>query len=64
MLLSLVVKLFFSSTYWAGRYYHLDTLNSRIHPLFQILDTEQEFYTNSRRAAGRIKAAKEGVQLY
>ena len=34
-------------SYWAGRYGHLDTLNSKIHPLFQILDTDPGWCKNS-----------------
>ena len=34
-------------SYWAGRYGHLDTLNSKIHPLFQILDTDPGWGNNS-----------------
>ena len=34
-------------SYWAGRYGRLDTLNSKIHPLFQILDTDPGWCKNS-----------------
>ena len=34
-------------SYGAGLYGHLDTLNSQIHPLFQILDTDPGWYNNS-----------------
>ena len=39
---------------------HLDTLNSQMHPLFQILDTEPGWSNNSR-AEG---AAEGEAQLY
>ena len=35
-------------SYWACRYGNLDTLNSKIHPLFQILDTDPGWCNNSR----------------
>ena len=38
-------------SYWAGRYSCLDTLNSKIHPLFQILDTDLGWCNNSRIVA-------------
>ena len=38
-------------SYRAGRYGCLDTLNSKIHPLFQILDTDPGWYNNSRIVA-------------
>ena len=36
------------SSYLAGRYIHLDTLNSKIHPLFQILDTETRWWKSEK----------------
>ena len=38
-------------SYQAGRYGLLDTLNSKIHPLFQILDTGPGWCNNSRIGA-------------
>ena len=34
-------------SYQAGQYGHLDTLNSKIDPLFQILDTDPGWCNNS-----------------
>ena len=34
-------------SYWAGQYGCLDTLNSKIYPLFQILDTDPGWCKNS-----------------
>ena len=45
-------------SYRAGRYGRLDTLNSKIHPLFQILDTDAGWCNNSGGAG-----AGAGVQL-
>ena len=55
-------------SYQAGRYSNLDTLNSKIHPLFQILDTDPGWCNNSRGAgAGEAEAgggaAAETVHL-
>ena len=38
-------------SYRAGRDSHLDTLNSKIRPLFQMLDIEQGWFDNSRTGA-------------
>ena len=46
-------------SYRAGQYGRLDTLNSKIRPLFQILDTDPGWCKNSG-AAG----AGGGVQFY
>ena len=35
------------SCYWAGLDGHLDTMNSKVHPLFQILDTDPGWCNNS-----------------
>ena len=40
-------------SYRAGRYGRLDTLNSNIHPLFQILDRDPGWCNNSGGGAGR-----------
>ncbi len=47
-------------SYRAGRYGNLDTLNSNIRPLFQILDTEPGWCNNSGGGGG----AAGGVQFY
>ena len=54
-------------SYRARRYGRLDTLNSKIRPLFQILDTEPGWCKNSGAAAGGGAAggaAAAGVQFY
>ena len=56
-------------SYRAGRYGRLDTLNSKIRPLFQILDTDPGWCKNSRGAAaggggGAGAGAGGGVQFY
>ena len=53
--------------YRAGRYGRLDTLNSKIRPLFQILDTDPGWCKNSgggAAAAAGAGAAAAGVQFY
>ena len=54
-------------SYRARRYGHLDTLNSKIHPLFQILDTDLGWCNNSEIVAcnnsGGGGAAGEGEGL-
>ena len=52
-------------SYRAGRYGRLDTLNPKICPLFQILDTDPGWCNNSGGAgAGAGGAAAAGVQFY
>ena len=53
-------------SYRARRYGRLDTLNSKIRPLFQILDTEPGWCKNSGGggAAAAGGAAGGGVQFY
>jgi len=54
-------------SYRAGRYGRLDTLNSKIRPLFQILDTDPGWCKNSGAGGGAAAggaAAAGGVQLY
>ena len=56
-------------SYRARRYGRLDTLNSKIRPLFQILDTEPGWCKNSgggggAAAAGGGGGAGAGVQFY
>ena len=48
-----------SDTIFLGRSYsHLDTLNSKIHPLFQInFDTEQGLCNNSRGEGAEVAGA-------
>ena len=46
-------------SYRAGRYGHVDTLNSKIHPLFQILDKDQGWCKNSEIVA--CKNSEEGA---
>ena len=46
--------------YRAGRYGHLDTLNSKIHPLFQILDTDPGWCNNSGIVACNNSGAGAG----
>ena len=54
-------------SYRAGRYGRLDTLNSKIHPLFQILDTDPGWCNNSGEGggggAGGGEAGGAGVHL-
>ena len=52
-------------SYRAGRYGRLDILNSKIHPLFQILDTDPGWCNNSREGggAGGGEAGGAGVHL-
>ena len=47
-------------SYQAGRYSRLDTLNSKIYPLFQILDTDPGWCKNYGAAAGGGGAAEGG----
>ena len=53
-------------SYQAGRYGLLDTLNLKIRPLFQILDTDPGWCKNSGEAGGGTAAAGAGagVQFY
>ena len=51
-------------SYRAGRYSHLDTLNSKIHPLFQILDTGPGRCNNSRGGAGRAGEGAGGGAVH
>ena len=53
-------------SYRAGRYGRLDTLNSKIRSLFQILDTDQGWCENSGGAGAGADggAAAGGVQFY
>ena len=59
-------------SYQAGRYGRLDTLNSKIHPLFQILDTDPGWCNNSGGAGGAAAGGgaaaagggAAGVQFY
>ena len=56
-------------SYRARRYCCLDTLNEKIHPLFQILDTEPGWCNKSgagAAAGGAVAAggAAGGVQFY
>jgi len=51
-------------SYRAGRYGRLDTLNSKIRPLFQILDTDPGWCKNSGAGGGGAAAAAGGVQFY
>ena len=48
-------------SYQAGQDCHLDTLNSKICPLFQILDTEQGWCNNSGGAEGAAAAEEDGA---
>ena len=50
-------------SYQARQYGCLDTLNSKIHPLFQILDTDPGWCKNSGAGAAGGGAAA-GVQFY
>ena len=47
-------------SYQAGRYGHLDTLNSKMHPLFQILDTDPGWCNNSGGGAGEGGGREKG----
>ena len=56
-------------SYRAGRYGHLDTLDSKIYPLFHILDTDPGWFKNSRivacknSGAGGVGGGAAGVHL-
>ena len=50
-------------SYQAGRYGCLDTLNSKIHPLFQILDTDPGWCNNSGGGRGAGGGGAGGVHL-
>ena len=48
-------------SYLAGRYDHLDTSNSKIHPLFQILYTDSGWWKNSGIVACKNSRAGAGA---
>ena len=49
----------FFTTIGAGQYGGLDTLNSKIHTLFKILDTDPGWYSNSGKIAATIPEQQE-----